>query len=184
MTEAEIRIRNILTQTGLYSGKDRLFCAEMAAYGVGLGILFDAIKRCQENLFVQTADEETLSILEKLFRTIPSESNVKSRREMLLERGSVTPEDHTQLSLERQLLAAGIRGNIVENHQSGLYINVHEVLGITQEAASAEAKTFLPAHLPYIIDFGTNTWDAVDARDLTFDEMDTAGYTWNIIDQK
>lgn len=183
MTETEKRMRGILTRTGLYDGTDRLFSAEMAAYGAGLSILFEEVEQCRRNLFVQTADAETLGRFEKLFRIIPSESDVETRRAMLLKRGSVTPADHTKAALEEQLLAAGIRGNIVENHEGGVYVNVQEVLGISQEAAAYEAATFLPAHLPCVMDFGVNTWDTVDAREMTFDEMDAADSTWSSIDQ-
>lgn len=183
MTETEKRMRDILTRTGLYDGSDRLFSAEMAAYGVGVEILLEAVEQCRRNLFVQTADAEMLGRFEKLFRIIPSDSDAETRREMLLRRGSVTPADHTKEALEEQLLAAGIRGNIVENHEGGIYVNVQEVLGISEEAAAYEAATFLPAHLPCVVDFGVNTWDAVDAEALTFDEMDASERTWNSIDQ-
>lgn len=101
---------------------------------------------------------------------------------MLLERGSITAADHTRAALEAQLLAAGIRGNIVERFGDGIYVNVHEVLGISETAAAAEAADFLPAHLPCTLDFGQNTWDAVDARDMTFAQMDLKNRTWDEID--
>ena len=101
---------------------------------------------------------------------------------MLLERGSITAADHTRAALEAQLLAAGIRGNIVERFGDGIYVNVHEVLGISETAAAAEAADFLPAHLPCTLDFGRNTWDAVDARGMTFAQMDLKNRTWDEID--
>lgn len=183
MTETEQRMRKLLMKTGLYDGGDRLFSAEMAAYGAGLGMLFDAVAQSRRNLFVRTADAETLDRFEKLFRILPSGSDTETRREMLLQRGSVTPADHTKAALEKQLLAAGIRGNIVEKYEGGIYVNVQEVLGISEAAAAFEARTFLPAHLPCVIDFGVNTWDTVDARDMSFDEMDAADSTWNSIDR-
>ena len=182
MTEAEKRMRQILTQTGLYTGEDRIFSAEMAAYGEGLAVLAGELERLRQNLFVQTADEEGLSAFEKLFRITPSSDSADNRRAMLLVRGSVTPADHTAEALERQLLAAGIRGKIVEQGQGGLNINVQAVLGISETAAESEARTFMPAHLPCVFDFGSDTWDVVDEASLTFDEMDAKNYTWDQID--
>ena len=183
MTETERRMRDILTGTGLYSGEDGLFSAEMSAYAAGLGYLYDAVEKAGKDLFVQTADEEMLGRFERLFRIIPSKEDAEIRRQMLLTRGSVTPADHTRSALENQLLAAGIRGNIVERGEKGIYVNVHAVLGISKEAAQQEVMTFMPAHLPCELDFGVNTWDAVDARGLCFDDMELYGRTWDSIDR-
>ena len=182
MTECEKRMRGTLTATGLYNGEDPIFSAEMAAYGEGLSYLFDAIDSSRQDLFVQTAGAEQLKRFEKLFGVMPSSEDVQVRREMLLTRGSVTPADHTKADLETQLFGAGIRGNIVERHEGGLYVNVQELLGVSKEAAEAEAENFLPAHLPYVLDFGVNTWNAIDSRELTFDEMDAAADVWNQLD--
>lgn len=183
MTEAEARMRAVLKKTGLYAGEDKILSAEMASYGAGLEILHAELERLRRNLFVQTADADRLSAFEKLFRILPSTDSADNRRAMLLERGGVTPADHTKRALERQLPAAGIRGNIVENFQGGLYVNVLEVLGISEKAAESEARDFMPAHLPCVFDFGKATWDAVDARDMTFGEMELKGYTWDQIDK-
>lgn len=184
MTEIEKRLRDVLTATGLYSGEDKLFSAEMAAYGAGLAVLADAAALCRDDLFVQTASEDMLARFERLFRVVPSTEDIETRRAMLLERGSVTPADNTKAALERQLLGAGIEGSIVEKQQGGLYVNVHRLLGISEEAAAFEAESFLPAHLPFVLDFGVNTWDAIDERGLTFNEMDAAVGTWNSFDLK
>ena len=85
-------------------------------------------------------------------------------------------------ALEEQLEAAGIRGNIVERHLDGLYVNVQALMGVSRETAEKEAMDFLPAHLPCVLDFGVNTWAAIDARGLTFNEMDGAAGTWNVLD--
>ena len=183
MTDTEKRMRGILTDTGLYSGEDKLFCAEMAAYGVGFALLEDAVKACREDLFIQTASDAMLEKTERLFRVVPSADDMAVRREMLLTRGSVTPQDNTKDDLEKQLLGAGMRAKIVER-PDGLYVNVLELLGIPQEAAAIEAETFLPAHLPYVLDFGVNTWEAIDARGMTFDAMDGAAEMWNRLDLK
>lgn len=103
MTEIMERMRKVLRDTGLYSGEGKIMAAELAAYGAGLSILFDAIDALRRNMFIGTAD-------------------------------------------------------------------------------AAEAADFLPAHLPCTLDFGRNTWDAVDARDMTFAQMDLKNRTWDEID--
>ncbi len=182
MTETQERMQKILRDTGLYTGEGKILSAELAAYSAGLSVLLDALASLRRNLFVGTADAEGLERFERLFRIVPSTDSVENRRAMLIERGSITTADCTRAALEKQLLAAGIRGNIVEQFEGGLYVNVHEVLGISEAAATAEVADFLPAHLAYTLDFGKNTWDAVDAREMTFAEMDLKNKTWNEID--
>ena len=113
------RMRAALRETGLYSGAGKIVSAELAAYGAGLSLLFGAVEAVRRNMLVGTADAAGLAAFERLFRITPSSDSVENRRAMLLERGSVTGSDNTRAALERQLLAAGIRGNIVEHFGTG-----------------------------------------------------------------
>lgn len=183
MTGAAERMRRILRRTGLYSGDgDPVLAAELAAYGTALEIFAGAYAKARGNLFIQTADPEGLTKFEQLFRLIPAVESDENRRAMLLMRGAVTAEDCSKESLERQLLGAGIRGSMSMQRDGSLYVDVYEVLGISEEAARQEALALLPAHLVIQFDFGKNTWDTVDSRGLTFDEMDAADLTWDEID--
>ena len=94
MTEIMERMRKVLRDTGLYSGEGKIMAAELAAYGAGLSILFDAIDALRRNMFIGTADAAGLAAFERLFRITPSTDSVENRRAMLLERGSITAADH------------------------------------------------------------------------------------------
>ena len=96
MTEIMERMRKVLRDTGLYSGEGKIMAAELAAYGAGLSILFDAIDALRHNMFIGTADAAGLAAFERLFRITPSTDSVENRRAMLLERGGVTAADHTR----------------------------------------------------------------------------------------
>ncbi len=183
MTGAAERMRRALGRTGLYTDpEDQILAGELAAYGTALDAFYAAAEEVRKNLFVQTADAETLGRFERLFRTVPSSAGEDVRRAMLLQRGNVAPGDCSKEALERQLFGAGIRGEIVEQ-ADGLYVNVLEVLGISEEAALRDAELMLPADLPANVDFGRNFWDTVDARGDPFDRMDAAGLTWDEIDR-
>ena len=185
MMGAAERMRRVLRRTGLYSvDGDGILEAELAAYGTALEIFAEAYEKARENLFIQTADAEGLTKFERLFRVIPAEESAENRRAMLLMRGAVTAQDCTKASLERQLLGAGIRGSLTMQRDGSLYVNVGEVLGISQEAARQEALDLLPAHLIIVFDFGKNTWDAVESRSQTFNQMDAANLTWDEIDAR
>lgn len=183
MTECERRMHAVLEKTGLYYGEDALLSAELAAYAVGLDLIYAALADTERNAFVQTADDTGLAAYESLFRILPSTASAEDRRAMLLARGAVTPADNTEAALQRQLSAAGIRGKLTAEKGGVLNVNVLSCMGISEAAAESEARAFLPAHLLCVFDFGKNTWDASDGADKTWDALDARGKTWDALDR-
>lgn len=182
MTECEKRMHAVLEKTGLYYGEDELLSAELKAYAAGLELVYDALRDIEKNAFVQTAEDEGLAGFESLFRILPSTDSVENRREMLLVRGAVTPADHTEKALQKQLSAAGINGKLVAEKGGVLNINVLSVMGISEAAAESEARAFLPAHLICVFDFGKYTWDVRDGLNMTWNTLDAQGKTWDALD--
>lgn len=182
MTGTEKRMRAVLEKTGLYIGEDDLLSAELRAYAAGLELIYDALRDMEKNAFVQTAEDDGLARFESLFRILSSTDSVQNRREMLLTRGAVTPADHTEKALQRQLLAAGIDGKLVTEKGGVLNINVLRTFGISEAAAESEARAFLPAHLICVFDFGKYTWDVRDDLNTTWNGLDAQGKTWDALD--
>jgi hypothetical protein len=52
----------------------------------------------------------------------------------------------------------------------------------SQEEIIAAANEFLPVHLICEFDFGSLSWDFLDAKENTFDSMDGLDLTWDAID--
>lgn len=182
MTEPEKRMRAVLEKTGLYFGEDQWLSAELAAYAKGFELVYGALSDVRRNAFVQTAEEDGLKAFESLFRVVPSVDSVENRRAMLLTRGAVTPADHTESAMQKQLLAAGINGKLVPQKGGVLNVNVLSTMGISEAAAESEARAFLPAHLALVFDFGKNTWDNQDAAGSSWNQLDLRNKTWNALD--
>ena len=160
--------------------------AELAAYAAGIGLLEDTLDTLERELFVSTALDYGLSLREQLFGGNNPWLPLSDRREMLLYRGGITAADCTREGIERAVAAAGVRCSIQENRPDGiLYINYMELLNsfAGQEAVKRAAQEFLPAHLEALFDFRDLSWNTIDARGLDFNAMDTAGRTWDQIDQ-
>ena len=117
---------------------------------------------------------------EKLFRGYATDILPEEKRSFLMERNRIS--GCFVQDFDEKLVAAGIIGNVVENYQDGIYININGLKGITQEGALEEAKNILPAHLPVYTDFVGNCWGNIDEKDTTFDAFDALDRTWQTIE--
>lgn len=179
-------ISSKLKAIGLYSlnGSTRVD-AELAAYAEGFTLISDSIEELEREVFIPTAIDYGLTLREQAFGPQKTDLPVEDRRSMLLYRGAVTVNDYTRESMERAMIAAGVKTSMSEKiPEKKLYINYIAALGgyRTPEQIIAAANEFLPAHLVCEFDFGSLTWNFLDASENTFDAIDKLDYTWDQID--
>lgn len=170
-------MRNILERLCVYDLQGSQLTAELGAYEKGLGQILGEIEKTAAEAFIQTASREGLNRRERLFRPVNSGTDDGEKRALLLERnaqrGCFVPE------MEQRLLAAGIRGSLIENHLGGIAVNVDSFIGVTPEQAHKDAVTLMPAHLPVYLESTGERWDAKDEKDLTFDSKDADNRSWD-----
>ena len=165
--------------------QNSLVLAELNAYKKGLDIIKESLDELERECFLSTAQDFGLDLREKVFTSKKDDLTFDERREMLKYRYSITSNDFNKSSIEKALIAAGIRCYIIENPgNQSFYINCLERFDTTlsQEESQSSAEKFLPAHLSYEFDFRPLQWSQIEERDLTFQEMDNADLTWNEID--
>ena len=126
--------------------------AELKAYAAGLEPVETQAAQFLDSVFIETADDEGLYRYESLLGPEKPNTTVEVRREMLLHRGSITPDDLSLAVLQAHLPAAGVRGTIQEFSQGGVTVVVQELLGVTTEQALFLLSSYLPAHLPIHLD--------------------------------
>lgn len=159
--------------------------AELKAYAVGLELLCQTLWELERESFVLTASEEGLELRERSCGGLRDFLSLEDRREMLLYRMAVTVNDYTAKGLEQALLAVGIRTAVSGMEDKSVYINVLGTTGErkkSQEEIKAAAAEFLPAHAEWFFDFGVLSWDYIDGKENTFDQMDRADLAWSEID--
>lgn len=175
-----------LKPIGVYSlSGSTLIDAELAAYAVGLDLIYHGVEELESEVFVQTAADYGLALREQAFGPKKDELPIEDRRRMLLYRGAVTVNDFTRESMERAMIAVGFKTSMNEKiAEKKLYINYIETLGGNQTQAGiiAAANEFLPAHLICEFDFSSLFWDFLDAKENTFDVLDGINSTWDEID--
>lgn len=179
-------MRQKLLPLGLYSlDGTTIVDAELAAYAAGLDMIAQNLDTLEKECYIQTAGDFGISLKEKLSGLEKSAASLESRRDMLLSRNAVTPNDYNRQSMERALIAVGIRASITERiPEQTVYINCIELLTnfISREQTINAAQEFLPAHLLYDFDFRNLTWNFIDEQNDDFDSLEQTNYTWNKID--
>ena len=165
--------------------ENSLVLAELKAYAKGLECLKESLVELERECFLSTAQSYGLDLRERVFTSKKDDLTFDERREMLKYRYAITSNDFNKNSIEKALIAAGIRCYIIENPgNQSFYINCLERFDtmLSQAESQKLAEKFLPAHLTYEFDFRPLQWVQIEDRDLTFQQMDNADLTWNEID--
>lgn len=173
-----------LVPTGLYRCQPgSLVYAELAAYADALAPLCTLLDELQQEAFFATASSFGLALWERLSGPVLDFLPLQDRRERLLCRGAITPNDSTAGGIEKALLSLGIRASVCETPDRGVYVNILSAdRDLTQDQMIRAASEFLPAHTAASFDFRVLSWDFIAQKDLSFDDMDAAGLTWDQID--
>lgn len=127
--------------------------AELKAYASGLDPIEAAADALLESLFIETADDAGLYRFESIISPEKPNTTLEVRREMLLHRGSITPDDLSPAVLQEHLPAAGVRGTLSEQLPNGaVTVTATQLLGVTKEQALFLLDFYLPAHLEIELD--------------------------------
>lgn len=183
-------LRSLLEPLGLYRlGTGGLVDAELAAYDAALGLLEKRLDALWRDVFLQTADRESLRLFEALVGLAERpEALAEDRRERVLYRLSTSPLDFTLTGMERSVRGAGMDAHITENYPAESLTIRAEGLedSLTDlDAVKQSVSRMLPAHLGAEYDIGHMTWDMFDAAGPDWDSgWDSADFTWNSFDLK
>nr|DAR28764.1 MAG TPA: tail protein [Caudoviricetes sp.] len=157
---------------------------ELQAYAQGLDMVCGELETLQRESFVATASDYGLENAEKLLR-IEAQENEEERRNAVMKRCAVTPNDFTVGDMERIFAMEGLDARICERFADQcIYVNCMDASTTEEkkEAVLQTAKNYLPAHLNAELDFRSISWNNIDGTDETFDTKDAFSYTWDAID--
>ena len=179
-------IKQKLRPLGLYNlDYSSLIHAELTAYSVVLDEIKRQLEKIEKERFIATAENFGLSTRERTFGAEQTEKSIENRRNILLYRSAICPTDFNKSRLKELMKIAGITCNIVEYpEQNALYIACFELNdpSADKNALQRMVEEFLPAHLEYTFEFTTMQWDVIDSKNNTFDFMDSKKLTWDEID--
>ncbi|WP_444658808.1 hypothetical protein ACRQV7_14605 [Caproiciproducens sp. R2] len=165
------------------SGNTTVDC-ELRAYAQGFAMVCGELETLQRESFVATASDYGLENAEKLLR-IGAQGNGEERRNAVMKRCAVTPNDFTVSDMEQIFAMEGVDARICERFADQcIYVNCMDASFTEKkkEAVLQTAKNYLPAHLNAELDFRSISWNNIDGADETFDTKDAFSYTWDAID--
>lgn len=166
--------------------KNSLIDCELLAYQAAFDVLEDALKKIEDDAFVQTATGEGLSMHEKMvgLQERPSVS-LDTRRALVLYRRSIAPFDFNLSGMINSIRGMGMESEIIENYtDERLKIISINLLDDFYDLDSVKASlyTMLPAHLEYEFDIGFMSWEIFENYDVDWNEWDSMDFTWDQFD--
>ena len=157
---------------------------ELQAYAQGLAVICDELEKLEQEAFVATASDYGLANAESLLQ-IGAAGGIEERRNAILKRCAITPDNFTKEDMERAFEMEGVHTQICEKiAEKCVYVNCMDALPTEEkkEAVIKTAKNYLPAHLNAQLDFRSISWNNIDGADESFDTKDGRGLTWDAID--
>lgn len=175
-----------LTPLEVYDlSKSSIVYAELAAFSVGLDVQRNILSELLKEGFIATAESFGIEAEEKLSGVVRDDLSLDKRREMLIERRSLSVNDFTLQGLEKILSFMGVEGEILEYPQMQricLDLRGKDYEDAQREWIVSQAQELLPAHLEQDVVFSGFSWADSDDNGSTFEYMDGKGYTWLYID--
>ena len=158
---------------------------ELSAYAAGLELLGAELEKMQDEAFYITASNYGLSMAEKLWGRVRDDLSIEKRREMILSRCSFGYEDFTLEGMKKVLKFLGINGQIQEYpklHRVTVIITDKNLTQGQKNWITSQMQALFPAHLEADAVFADFCWDDIEAKNMTFDSMDSSGMLWSQID--
>lgn len=177
---------NKLAPLGLYEPVEgSAILSELSAYAAALDHWRGELNTALRERFIGTAEDEGLSIREKIFGRERNDLTVEERREMLALRQSVSDNDFTRAALKKFLDSFGVPDFLYSEIPESSLITIC-VGGSYSDAQVAwikhQIELILPAHIESYIYFGGRAWSAWDNAGETFAALDSLNKSWQQID--
>ena len=171
---------------GLYADDAVNLNTELEVYAAELERLSEELDRILRESFVVTAEDEGLSVYERIFGAVREDASVEQRREMLVLRMMLGDNDFTPAGFSKAMDSLGVSWELSE--YPGLQrMNITVLSDHTpgeQAFIRSQVAELVPAHLEWQLTFNTLTWDQMDRMDRTFTAIDSEALTWDQIDNR
>ena len=183
MTNSIASCYALLRPLRLYSlSGETLVDAELMAYDAGFSIIESRLTTLYNEAFIQTAEGYGLSRREQMLQLWQRpQSNITKRRELLIYRIAVAPNDYTLEGIISSVKAAGLNAHVLEDIPNGR-IKIIEDGFISDfeniDAVKDEVRYMLPAHLDADFEIGNFTWEQFEASGVSFDNFNAKDITW------
>lgn len=182
--DALTSMKKKLAPLGLYRLSYSRIEDELYVFALELDRLRAQSDRLLREAFLQTAQEEGLSMLERMFSRPHTELSAQTRREMLRKRMRLGLSDFTLEGLQTALDSFHLEYTICEYPaQNKLVVLAQgDYTRSEQQWIREETEKFVPLHLEFQLDFNSLSWEEIDSRNLTYAAFENENRTWKALD--
>ncbi len=156
---------------------------ELSTYADEIDRIYVELNTILPEAFLATAVDRGLREYEELFGPAREALTPAQRRTLLRQRMSLGEGDFTLAGIQKALDSFGLEYTISEFPRMNR-LNIIAQTDYTkaeQAFIDREVSKIIPTHLDYQMVFNTLTWEQLDARNKTFEELDLDNLTWEQI---
>lgn len=177
----------LLRPLGVYRlDTDSLSGAELWAAGVGLNSAAEALARAERESMLLTAEEEGLTLRERLFRRRPAASGASARRAAIAALLQIGADCSTPEGIGRTLSGCGVNAAVEETEKYGVVrVRFPDTVGEPEdfERLKSILMDILPCHLQVEFVFRYLTWAECEAQGFTWGYVQARGWSWKAFEK-
>lgn len=176
----------LLRPLGVYRLEpESLSGAELWAAGVGLDGAADALGRAERESVLLTAEEEGLTLRERLFRRCPAATTTAQRRAAIAALLQIGADCSTPEGIGRTLKGCGVNAAVEETEEYGVVrVRFPDTVGVPEDFARMKSilLDILPCHLRAEFVFRYLTWVECEEQGLTWAVVEARGWDWTALE--
>ncbi len=159
---------------------------EIRTLGHGIDAEDEKLDLIIREAFIPTAQSFGLTSWEEIFGAPHLSTSAGLRRDWLIKRLRLNTGSFTMRSVEEILTSLGAEDFTI-SEKPAIFTVVIDLSSMRPNEAykgwiREQLEELLPAHLEIVVIFGTMSWDQMDSRSLTFQQIEEKNYTWDEID--
>lgn len=180
-------LKDKLLSTGIYEDKEgSAALIELKCYAAGFQVLGDQIDALIQESFAQTAQDEGLDEIEKMYDLGFISYDPDERKRGIIAASKIAAGSFTQRSIEEFLSEAAGEFEIsasYANFTASIMIKNNNLTSYYIEWIKRILPKIITAELELTITVDGLTWLKIEEKNLTWLEMDNMNYTWEDIEK-
>ncbi len=185
MSHAE-RLWELLLPLGPYRSRGRNTAGELTGEGEALDAVSAALAVLEREAMLDTAEDWGLTRLEDLLVHRPVAETASARRAALAALLRIGGDSFTLAAINDNLKGCGLNVVVSETGDPGVVeVRFPDVPGIPDGFAQLQKiiEDIIPAHLQINYIYWYITWQMMEARFHTWDDVEQSGYNWGELEK-
>lgn len=174
-------LKELLRPLGVYKLEDSFLGAELDSLGKALDGLQERLEEVQREMCLTTARSEGVERMAALFARRPVTQDTDQMAAALAALTRIGGDSFTLEAINDTIVGCGLNAVVSEGNEPGV-VAVHfpDVAGVPEDFAHIRTiiEDILPAHLLVQYLFWYQTWEELNARQLTWRDIHNQGLTW------